>query len=184
MLRLLIPALLMVVLQACAAGGVVSQQPLAGDEGPYRLDSGDQVRVTVFGQEDLTGEYTVDGSGHISMPLINAIAARGLTVRELEAEVARVLGEELLRNPNVSVQVANFRPFFILGEVSKSGQYPYVDGMTARTAVAIAGGFTHRADQRYVRVTRKEDGQLLEIEIPTDELIRPGDTVYVTERYF
>lgn len=184
MLRLLMTAFLALALQACSAGGVISERPLTGNDEPYQLDSGDQVRVVVFGQEDLTGEYTIDGSGQISMPLVNGIQARGLTIQELEAEVARVLGESLLRNPNVSAQVISFRPFFILGEVTQSGQYPYVNGMTARTAVAIAGGFTYRADQSYVRVTRKRDGKLIELELPMDELIRPGDTVYVTERYF
>jgi polysaccharide export outer membrane protein len=151
---------------------------------PYTLDSGDKLRVTVFGQPDLSGEFSVDGSGNIAIPLIPPVAAGGLTTNELQESIADALGRTLLRNPNVSVQVTEFRPFFILGEVTKAGQYPFVNGMTVQSAVAIAGGFSYRANQDSVHVTRKQGDRLVELDLPTGAPVRPGDTILVKERYF
>ena len=151
---------------------------------PYTLDSGDRLRVNVFGQPDLSGEFSVAGSGNIAIPLIPPVAAGGLTTNELQASIADALSRTLLRNPNVSVQVTEFRPFFILGEVMKAGQYPFVNGMTVQSAVAIAGGFSYRANQNNVHVTRKQGDRLVEIDLPTGAPVRPGDTILVKERYF
>jgi len=151
---------------------------------PYTLDSGDKLRVTVFGQPDLSGEFAVDGSGMIAIPLIPPVKAGGLTTTELQASIADALSRTLLRNPNVSVQVTEFRPFFILGEVSKAGQYPFVNGMTVQSAVAIAGGFSYRAYQDSVHVTRNVSGRLVEMDVPANAPVLPGDTILVEERYF
>jgi polysaccharide export outer membrane protein len=155
-----------------------------GGGGAYRLDSGDQLRVVVFGQQELTGSYTVDGSGMISMPLIPTVLARGLTTEELEGAIAAELGRGVVRNPSVTVQIEAFRPFFILGEVRKPGNYPYVHGMTVLTAVAIAGGFTERAQKSYVSITRTIDDEAVEARAERNTLVRPGDVIYVLERYF
>ncbi|MBL8574188.1 MAG: polysaccharide export protein [Hyphomicrobiaceae bacterium] len=150
----------------------------------YRLDAGDKLRITVFGQTDLTNSYTVDQSGHISMPLIGGVPARGNTTADLEKSVADRLRNGFLRSPDVSVEVEQYRPFFIMGEVRNAGQYPYVANMTAQTAVAIAGGFTARAGQATVDITRQINGEIMTGRVPVTDPIRPGDTIYIRERLF
>lgn len=152
----------------------------------YRLDTGDQLRVTVFNQEQLTGEYKVGADGTISMPLIGEVSARGQTSGELEQALARRLSVEknLLVDPSVSVQVEAYRPFFILGEVRNPGQYPCPYETSVLSAVAIAGGFTYRARTDYVSITRRIDSQLVERRADRDSIIQPGDVIYVYERYF
>lgn len=172
-------------LAACASPG--SSLPPLPEESvqPYRLDSGDQVRVIVFGQPDLSGEFRVSDSGNIAIPLIGAIQARGRATRELEQAItSTILANGLLVNPSVSVEVQTYRPFFILGEVRNPGQYPYVNGMTVSTAVAIGGGFTFRAETNYVSITRQVDGRTIEGRAERNTLVRPGDVIYVFERYF
>jgi polysaccharide biosynthesis/export protein len=159
-------------------------RPSATLEGPYRLDTGDELRIVVFEQASLTNIYEVDQSGHIAMPLIGNVPARGGTTDEVAARVASKLATSYLRDPDVSVEVATYRPFFALGEVGNPGQYTYVPGMTAETAIAVAGGFTDRANMRVVRVSRTIGGKLHEGRIAVTEPIRPGDTIYVSERLF
>lgn len=171
-------------LASCVSRGVVGERSFDDTNEPYLLDSGDQLRVTVFGQTDLSGDFSVDGGGNIAIPLIPPVRARGLTTNELQAAIADSLGKTLLRNPNVSVQVTEFRPFFILGEVQRAGQYPYVNGMTVQSAVAIAGGFTYRANASTVHITRKRGEKLVGIDVDTGAPVRPGDTILVGERYF
>lgn len=155
------------------------------EAGPYKLDSGDRLRVVIFGQEDISGEYAVDGSGFISMPLINQVEARGRSVNELEKDIAgRLQSGNLLVNPSVSVQVATFRPFFILGEVRQPGQFPYVEGMTVLTAVAMAGGFTYRAETDSYTLTRKSGDKAIEARAERNTVVMPGDVIFVSERYF
>lgn len=171
-------------LSGCASSAARQAYAKPQASEPYTLDSGDKLRVTVFGQPDLSGEFAVDGSGMIAMPLIPPVKAGGLTTTELQASIADALGRTLLRNPNVSVEVTQFRPFYILGEVTSAGQYPFVNGMTIQSAVAIAGGFTYRAYQDEVHVTRKVGDRLVEMDLPTNAPVRPGDTILVEERYF
>jgi polysaccharide export outer membrane protein len=151
---------------------------------PYRLDSGDSMRITVFGQADLTNSYTVDKSGYIAFPLIGSVAARGLSPKELEAAIAQRLAAEFISDPDVVVEVVRYRPFFVMGEVNSGGQYTYVPGMTVQNAVAIAGGFTPRALQDNADVTRHVSGQILVGRVPLTDPILPGDTVYIRERLF
>jgi len=151
---------------------------------PYRLDSGDQLRVIVFGQADLTNSYTVDQSGAISMPLIGTVPARNRTTAEVEADIAARLRGGYLRQPDVSVEVDRYRPFFAMGEVNAAGQYSYVAGMTVQSAIAIAGGFTPRADQSSVKVTRNAGGTVQTLSLGLSDPVRPGDTLYVRERLF
>jgi polysaccharide export outer membrane protein len=152
---------------------------------PYTFDAGDRLRITVFDQANLTNVYTVDASGNISMPLIGGVPARGRKAPELERDIAaRLRNGGYLRTPDVSVDIDQYRPFFIMGEVKNAGQYPYVAGMTAQTAVAIAGGYSARADQRTLDVTRQINGEVLVGRVPVTDPIRPGDTIYVRERLF
>ncbi|MBZ0216589.1 MAG: polysaccharide export protein [Fimbriimonadaceae bacterium] len=151
---------------------------------PYTLDSGDRLSIVVFGQTDLSKTYAVDGGGNLAMPLIGAVPARGLTIRELENKIAQELRQGFLRDPNVTVEVQTYRPFFVLGEVRNPGQYPYVNGMTIQTAVAIAGGYTERANKRLADISRQYSGRIIKGRVGSDYPIQPGDTVSINERFF
>lgn len=151
---------------------------------PYRLASGDRLRILVFGQADLTNTYSVDGSGAVSMPLIGRVRAQGLTTAELEQTVTARLRQGYLRDPSVSIEVEDFRPFFILGAVGCAGQYPFINGMTVEQAVAVAGGFAPHALDPSVSVTRIVDGQATTFAAPLTYPVRPGDTVTVQARFF
>jgi protein involved in polysaccharide export with SLBB domain len=150
----------------------------------YTLDSGDRLRVVVFGQDGLSNSYLVDASGHIAMPLIGSVSARGLTTDELSGRIAERLRQGFVREPHLAVEVEAYRPFFILGEVTQPGQYPYVADMTVETAVAIAGGFGPRAYRPTVTLTRIVNGRQERMTVPTTYALRPGDTINVQERWF
>ena len=168
------------VMQA-RARAVVAPAP-AGPS--YSLDSGDKLRVTVFGQEGLTNSYTVDASGKINVPLIGAQPARGLTTQQFAALITQRLKQGYVRDPSVSVEVEVYRPFFILGEVTTPGQYPYVANLTVEGAVAIAGGFSPRANKSTAQLTRSTGPQQFSSEVPLNTPIKPGDTIVLKERWF
>ena len=188
MIRLRILAVALTVAVTAVLAGCNERPPLAlasaTIEGPYLLDTGDRLRVVVFEQASLTNLYEVNQAGFISVPLIGDVPARDATTDEVASRIRGRLAASYLRDPNVSVEVAEYRPFFALGEVGSPGQYAYVPGMTAETAIAKAGGFTDRANLRTVRVSRTVDGKLFEGRIAVTEAIRPGDTIYVSERLF
>ena len=148
------------------------------------LAAGDRLRVIVYGQDSLSNSYAVDGAGRISMPLIGSVPVMGCDPATVEREIAARLRAGFVREPRVSVQVELFRPFFVLGEVTAAGQFPYVEGMTARTAVAIAGGFNPRGYQDEVDLTRVFQGRPITGRVPMDTVLRPGDTITVRERIF
>jgi len=151
----------------------------------YTVGQGDRLQVGIFGEPTLTGEYAVDGTGTISMPLLRSVRVVGLTTRQVAQRITTKLRKKFLRNPNVSVEVTTFRPFYILGEVTNSGQYPYVDGMDVQTAVAIAGGFTPRARQTRFKVTRKDANNTSRtLTLRRTAILQPGDTIVVKERFF
>ncbi len=152
-------------------------------ETPYRLGPGDRIRVVVFRHEDLSGEFQLDGSGSFSMPLINAVSANGLTAPELEQEIEKRLGDGFLVNPEVSVEVLTYRPFYILGEVNRPGQYEYESGMTVLNAVALAGGFTYRADTDEILLQRG-GSNAQPVVVPGNTRVQPGDIITVQERFF
>ncbi len=151
---------------------------------PYTLDAGDRIRITVFEQTDLTNTYAVDQSGYIAFPLVGSVAARGLTAQQLEGTIASKLKQGYLRDPDVSVEVDRYRPVFVMGEVGASGQYSYVPGMTVQKAVASAGGFSPRANQGDVDITRQVNGEVVTGRVGTSDPLLPGDTIYVRERLF
>ena len=171
-----------------ASGAYAASNPAAAMaqviEPPYVLNSGDKLRVVVFGQDELSKSYAVDAAGNITMPLIGAVHAREQTTAGLSAAIAGKLRNGYIREPHVAVEVEAYRPFFILGEVTAPGQYPYVPNMTAETAIAIAGGFTPRAEKKKVDVTRAADGQVYRGKVPLGFPLRPGDTILVGERWF
>ena len=185
-------SVLAVAVAVCSASGLVgctsyAPAPKAFHEAtiqPYRLDSGDRLRVTVFEQPSLSNTYTVDQAGYISFPLVGQVTARGQTLSSLSGAIAAKLKQGYLRDPDVSIEVDRYRPVFVMGEVGRPGQYSYVPGMTAQNAIAIAGGFTPRGNQREIDVTRKINGQVLTGKTTISAPILAGDTIYVKERLF
>ncbi|KQY19573.1 polysaccharide biosynthesis/export family protein [Rhizobium sp. Root482] len=151
---------------------------------PYRLDSGDRLRINVFEQAGLSGSYTVDQAGYVAFPLIGAIPSRGHTLPELETMIANKLRQGYLRDPDVTIEVDRYRSVFIMGEVGQAGQYSYVPGMTVQNAIAVAGGYSPRANQANVDITRKINGRVITGRVPISDPILAGDTVYVRERLF
>ena len=153
-------------------------------DGPYTLDSGDKLRIVVFGQDTLSNNYTVDAQGVVTLPLVGAVEARGLTTAQLGNAIAGRLRSGYVRDPSVAVEIETYRPFFVLGEVTFPGQYPYVPNMTVENAIAIAGGFTPRASKDKVTITRKVQGAPTRYVLPLRYPLRPGDTIEVSERWF
>ena len=150
----------------------------------YRMGSGDKIRVITFGEESLTGEFFVGGSGNVSLPLIGEVKAAGLSVPEFQGQVEAKLKEGYLKEPRVSVEVLNYRPFYILGEVEKPGTYPYTNGLTVLNAVATAEGFTYRANTKRVFIKRADGGAEQEFPLTSQTLVAPGDTIRIGERFF
>ena len=150
----------------------------------YTLGSGDRVRVTVFGEKDLSGVFEISGTGAIAYPLIGEVEAGGKTIRELEKSVELKLRNGYLRKPQVSIEVTNYRPFYILGEVNRPGSYAYVEGMKIVNAVAMSGGFTYRARKQNFLVRRAGAPKDSETEAKPDDLLYPGDVIRVPERFF
>ncbi len=178
----MVPVLALMALTACGPDG--PPLPQSGAPQVYRFGSGDRLAVTVFGQADMSGEFEVDETGNIALPLVGAVSVRGKTPRELEKGLEAQLGRSrLMTDPKVSVAVARYRPVYILGQVTRPGAYPYYPGITARTAVALAGGYTPRANQKKVEVVRDELNR--EPQTATqDAFIEPGDVLIIPERWF
>lgn len=150
----------------------------------YRLGPGDKLRVIVFGENELSGEFFVDDSGAIDLPLIGDVPAAGVTVGEFEDRVVARFKEGYLRDPKVSIEVLNYRPFFIIGEVRNGGEYPYKSGLTVQDAVAMAGGFSYRANQKTVYIRRAGEDNERNFDATQRVPIYPGDNVRVPERFF
>ena len=150
----------------------------------YVLGSADKIRITVFGEPSLTGEYFVSSSGKVSLPLAGDVQAAGLTLRDFHDHVVKALLDGYLKDPKVSLEVLTFRPFYILGEVTKPGQYPYTSGLTVFNAVATAGGFTYRANPRTVLIKRASEPAEHEVPLTAETTIAPGDTIRIPERFF
>lgn len=177
------------LLAACETGQLspnseTDAQLKAREVSDYQLGSGDQLRVIVFGEESLSGEFVVDGSGYVSMPLVGEVLAKGKTVREFQRNVADSLKQGYLKDPRVSAEVLNYRPYYILGEVKTSGEYPYSDGLTVLNAVATAGGFTYRANTKIVLIKRAGGRTEEEYPLTATTPVQPGDTIRISERLF
>lgn len=149
----------------------------------YQLGAGDKLRVSVYNEPSLSGEFEVDGSGYVSLPLVGEVEARDLTVRELEQRLTEALRGDYLVSPQVSVEVTNYRPFYIIGEVNNPGTYSYVDGMTVMNAVAMAGGFTYRARESRAEIKRQGYSEVDRDAAPSTPVM-PGDVITIPERFF
>jgi polysaccharide biosynthesis/export protein VpsN len=169
---------------AATPGGATAQSAALGDINSYRLGPGDALRVTVFRHEDLSGEFRLDGDGYFALPLVGEILGGGRTSRQLENEIEGALKSGgYLVEPQVSIEVLNYRPFYIIGEVNNPGSFEYVNGMTVINAVALAGGFTYRADQDDIVISRGGSSGP-ELEAAPDTEVLPGDIIEVQERFF
>jgi polysaccharide export outer membrane protein len=176
--------LLCLLLTACEPGSNLAPLP-SRTEGPYRLGVDDQVRIIIFGQDQLTGQFRVNDRGNVAISLIGSIPASGKTTSELEHYIEQSFKDKnLLADPKVSVEVVAYRPIFILGEVTKPGQYPYQPDMTVLTAVAVAGGFTYRAQTDYASILRTDDGKSTEGRVDRGTPVHAGDVITILQRYF
>ncbi len=184
---------LAIALQVSGCSGGANLGPVSAEEqqtyvaaatAAPRLQAGEKIRVTVYGEDKLSGDYEIDPSGLVSLPLAGTVKAAGLTQPELEAELARKFRTEYLKNPKVTVSIASFRPFYILGEVEKPGEYPYKSGLNVLSATALAGGPTYRASRSTVLIQRVGESSMREYPMSSNVPILPGDLVRVPERYF
>lgn len=150
----------------------------------YRLGAGDKMKITVYDEPDLTGEFLVGGSGEVQFPLIGQIQAAGLTIHQFVGALTATLAAKYLRDPKVSIEIENYRPFYIIGEVNKPGEYPFESGLNVLNAVALAGGYTYRADHSDVYVRRYGSSEEKAEGFTADTKIYPGDVVRIPERIF
>ena len=166
------------------SGAFAQSPPPAPTAESYVLGQNDRIRLKVYGEPDIAGEYEVDSNGQISVPLAGHINAAGLTTKQLEHSVASALAKGIVRDPRVNVEIALYRPYYILGEVKKSGEYPYRLGLTVMDAVASAGGFTYRANENKVYLRRSGAGaeEVFALDAPIP--VFPGDNIRIPERYF
>ncbi len=176
---------LALAMQAGCAPGTDTPPLAAYTSDGYKLGSGDELRIITFGEDQLTGEFSVDDQGKIDLPLLGNVQAAGLTPQELGKRIAQGLNKTgVTRDASVAVQVLAYRPIFVLGEVAKPGQYAYQPGMTMLTAVAVAGGFTYRGVQDYADDVRSQDGHATEGNVTPDSFLAPGDVIKVYQRRF
>jgi len=169
---------------AASAGRAAAAPSSIVADKDYILGPGDILRIVVFGEETLSGQFGVAGNGVVSFPLIGDVPAAGKTVDDVRDEIATALRNGYIKDPRVSAEVLTFRPFFILGEVAKPGSYPYTDGLSVLNAIATAGGFTYRANHKYVFIKRANETVEHKTRLTEDLSVSPGDTVRIAERYF
>lgn len=186
-MRFLGGCLLIPLLTACASSNIApgyANETSQRQVEEYRLDTGDQVRLIVFGEDNLSGEFVVNGSGKVSLPLIGEISAARKTTDELKYNIESALADGYLKNPRVNIELLNYRPFYVLGEVENSGEYPYSEDMTVLNAVATAGGFTYRANTKTVFIKRAGARSEERFSLTATTPVQPGDTIRIGERIF
>ncbi|HEY5565476.1 MAG TPA: polysaccharide biosynthesis/export family protein [Rhodothermia bacterium] len=170
----------------CLVSSLVAQETDLSTNTEYLLGSGDKLRITFFGahQEDLSGDYDVDGAGMVSLPLVGNIRFGGMAVAEAETAIIKAYKPRYLKNPRVNIQVLNYRPFYIMGQVGSPGSYPFVNGITVLEAVVIAGGFTKRAKENQMTIIRGTDPSRTKQDATPETIVLPGDVIEVSQRYF
>jgi polysaccharide export outer membrane protein len=177
------------ILSGCAMPAQITGPQFATREGKkpiqriYRISVGDKLKVSVFGEENLSGEFEVSALGNISMPLIGEMPAKGLAIHEFRDSITRKLSDGYLKNPKINVDILNYRPIFVHGEVKTGGEFAYKNGLGLRDAIAMAGGYTYRADQTYLYIGREGEPDVA-VQTPADVPILPGDNIRIPERFF
>lgn len=182
-----IAALGVATLAACASGpasGNAKDIGVGGSAPSYRLGSGDEIKVTVFGETDLSGAYVVDGDGQITMPLVGQVVVGKLTLSEASTSLETRLKDGWLRDPKVTAELVKGRPYYILGEVNKPGEYPFSAGLTVMNAIASAGDFTYRADKVRILIKSADTPNEREVDLTPTTPVQPGDTIRIRERFF
>jgi protein involved in polysaccharide export with SLBB domain len=179
------------VLTGCGVGSTLGPASLEDQQARAqaatstpRLQAGEKIRITVFNEASLSGEYEIDQSGFVSLPLAGTVKAAGFTQPELEQELAKKFRSEYLRNPKVTVTLLSLRPYYIVGEVEKPGEYPYKSGLNILTALAVAGGSTYRGSRSTVYIQRVGETGMREYPLSSSVMILPGDLIRVPERVF
>ena len=176
-------------LAACAAPEALTGPEFAnldrkgGLQRVYRLSIGDKLKISVFGEENLSGPVEVNAVGQVSLPLIGEMPAKGLALHEFREQIARKLADGYLKNPRVTVEMTNYRPIYVQGEVKNSGEFQFKNGISLRDVVAMAGGYTYRADQSYLYVGREGEPEVA-LKMPSDVPVLPGDNIRIPERFF
>jgi protein involved in polysaccharide export with SLBB domain len=177
-------------LASCADGSASITSPISAKSDPanlgsrvYKLGVGDKLKISIYGEPELSGQLEVNALGNVPMPLIGDVPAKGQSISQIRDAVAARLSEGYLKNPKVSVEVLNYRAFYVHGEVRNSGEFQFKPGLKIRDAIATAGGYTYRANPNFVIVTR-EGAQELKVPLPSDALVQPGDNIRAPERYF
>lgn len=174
----------LLIVPGCAAGGNLSPLPDEADSA-YHLGPGDEVRVITVGEDSLSGDFHVSDAGNIALPMLGAVSATGKTTTQLSDSIAtEAKTHSILNDPSISVEVTNYRPIFVLGEVAKPGQYPYQPGMTVLSAVSVAGGFTYRAVEDYASIVRNDGKTSTEGKVKRQSFVKPGDVLTIYERHF
>ncbi|WP_417309890.1 polysaccharide biosynthesis/export family protein [Devosia sp.] len=181
-LRLFLVLLVLPFAAACAMNAAPATY-LVEVKGPYTLDSGDVVRITVYGEAELTNSYRVDDAGKLSMPLIGSVSVRGKTTQMAAAAITSALAAGYIREPSVAVEIETYRPFFIQGAVNQAGQFSYVYGMTVRAAISTAGGYTDTAERSKAIIYRRQGQEMVKGAVSLDFPIFPGDTIVINERW-
>ena len=159
-------------------------EPTAGTDTEYRLGTGDKVRLIVYGEPDLSGEFVIDGAGVVNLPLVGSVRAKGSTVQQFQQRVVAAFQNGYLNDPKVAAEVLNYRPFFITGEVKQGGQFPFRSGLTVQDSIAIAGGYTYRADVDKVYIRREGRDKEIAVSMSSRIPIVPGDNIRIPERFF
>lgn len=184
-IRLLAILPLFLVLTSCANSLTgVEQRTIPTQVQDYTMGVGDKMEITVYNQEKLSGDFTVNSVGDIAFPLLESVRAEGLTTKELEESIKAALTPKYINDPKVSVQLVKRRDIYILGEVNKPGKYEYIPNMTLLEAVATAEGYTPRAAEKSAEIRRKNKDQVIIFEGGVDNVLMPGDTVIIKRRLF
>ncbi len=185
-MRVLSCVVLLFLLPVAAMAQIAPATPAAATstQADYKLGAGDGLQITVFGVPDLSGQFAVSGTGVVSLPLIGDVPAAGLTVAQLTQSITDKLKDGYVNDPKVSMEVTTFRPYYILGEVDKAGEYAYSDGLNVLNAVARAGGFSYRAQEKRVYIRHYGESQETEVTLTTDLMVAPGDTIRIAERHW
>ena len=167
-----------------ASASYAGPAPVRGSDGPYMLGPGDRIRLKVYDDSNLTGEYEVNNAGHVSIPLVGQVRASGSTTTQLEKTIADRMRGKIAQDPKINVEIASYAPFYIFGEVKKAGVYPYQPGITVAGAIATAGGLTYRADENTIYLQHSGSRQQQVVRLGVPQRIYPGDNIRVGERMF
>ncbi len=177
-------ALVATALGGCAAGSA-NGAPSVAETTEYQLGAGDSLRIIFYGEDKLNGEYRIGSNGQLALPLIGEVVASGRTLPQLQEDIAATYKKGgFLLEPKVAVEILSYRPFFVLGEVNAPGQYPFIPGMTVRQAIATAKGYTYRAQQSRVMITRWGNAGESAYKLLPGTAVAPGDTIRIPERHF